>query len=77
MKTTAIRWLCIVLLIYWALEHNHEDPGPAPDDDSEGDCMKFHNCYGGSQWGYCLERKGHEGLHLCTKCMTYFSDDDD
>lgn len=48
-----------------------DDPGPDDDDDPEGDCMSFHNCQG-SQWGYCLERKGHAGPHLCTKCGSTF-----
>ena len=76
MKITNIKWMFIAVLFYWILiAGDDDDPGPEPDDDPEGDCMKFHNC-SGSQWGYCLERKGHDGLHLCTKCLTYFSDDD-
>ena len=76
MKTIVISWICLALLICRVLAGDDDDPGPEPDDDPEGDCMKFHNCYGRSQWGYCVERKGHSGLHLCTKCLTYFSDDE-
>jgi len=77
MKTPIIRWLFVALFICWLLEDDDEDPGPEPDDDPEGDCMKFHNCYGGSQWGYCLLPKGHSEQHLCAKCLTYFSDEDE
>ena len=77
MKTAAITWLFVALLVCWALGCDSEDPVPEPDDDPEGDCMNFHNCYGGSQWGYCMLRKGHSEQHLCSKCLSQFSDDED
>jgi hypothetical protein len=52
-------------------DDDDDDPGPDPDDDPEGDCESFHQCQG-SQWGYCVLRKGHGGKHFCTKCASYF-----